>query len=134
MSFSENSFQNGQCFTAFLRFQNNDGSFVSDNKGKQRPVIILQDPIDSKFYAFKVTGQVHKSLNKKYGYQLRDWKEAGFRKPSIIKCNIDNRFEIEPYLLHRNFGQLTENDLRGFLTQLIKVRKMEHENDNEIER
>lgn len=134
MSSNSPSFQNGDCYTAYIRYQHNDGTFISGNKGKPRPVVIIQDPTDQKFYAFKVTGQVHKPFNKRNGYSLNDWNESGFNKPSIVKCNTDNRFEIDPTNLGRKFGKLTENDLRGFLTKLIKVRKLEHQNENELDR
>lgn len=134
MSSNSKTYESGQCYTAFLRFQNNDGTFVSDNQGKPRPVIIIQDPIDQKFYAFKVTGQVDKPSNIRNGYLLNDWKKAGFKKPSIIKCNIQNRFEIDPKILKSQFGQLTENDLKGFLMKLIKVRKLEKSYENGRER
>jgi len=140
MSSNSHSFKSGQCYTAFIRHRDNDGSFVSGNRGKPRPVLIIQDPIDEKFYAFKVTSQVHKPYNQRYGYLVENWREAGFNKASIIKCGTDNRFEIDPDSLGFQFGELTEDDLKGFLTKRIQVKKLElqrerdNENDNGMER
>jgi len=134
MSLKTNTLETGQLYTAFLRYQNDDGTFLPDNQGKPRPVLLIQDPVDKKFYLHKVTGQVHKSLNKKYGYEVEDWKEAGLKSPSIVKCNIDNRFEIESNTLRKCFGKLSENDLIGFTSKLVKVRRLEQQNNHELDR
>lgn len=114
-------YQAGECFLAYISFANTTG-------GKVRPVVLIHDKEENQFFVCTVTSQVDKPKNKKYGYVVVDWKEAGLDKPSIIKCNKDDMYLLkEPYQLIEKIGTLTHKDLSGLLVKQIKVRLLENE-------
>jgi hypothetical protein len=121
----------GQVFLAFVKF-----SDQQNGQGKLRPVVAFKDPEDDRLYAFKVTSRIDNKINHKYGYLMMDWKEAGLHKPSIIKCNRENVYDIEPMNIMKKLGNITERDLTGLLIKTIKVRQMEYRKNlsNEFER
>ncbi|MCU9601732.1 type II toxin-antitoxin system PemK/MazF family toxin [Pallidibacillus thermolactis] len=129
--------ENGDVYIAFVRYAediNND----NNPKGKVRPVVIFKDPEDNKLYACKVSSRVDKPLERKFGYIIKDWKEAGFSKPSIVACNRENIREINKTAIHRYIGRLTDRDIKGMLIKHIKVARLEYkimkEKRNELER
>ena len=50
------------------------------------------------------------------GYIIKDWKEAGLEKPSVIRT--DRRVILKESDVKSYIGVLTERDLLGFLTYL----------------
>lgn len=120
------SYQDGECFLAYVQFENGIG-------GKKRPVVLLHDQEDHTFYACKVTGKVNKPKNQRYGYEVKDWVDAGLHQPSIIKCNKHEIYEVEPEQLRDKIGQLSHRDLHGLLTKQIKVRMLEKEKERVLE-
>lgn len=129
--------ESGECFTALMTFKNVDGNVIStqDNQnGKPRPIVVMKDPDDGIYYAYSVTSKIENVFNKRNGYVLQNHAEAGFRLPSLVKCNKDSTFEIDPNTLRKPFGKLTEQDLDGFLERLDQVRQREFANENEMER
>lgn len=130
MSQRNNKYETGQIYIAFIKFEE------SNRKGKMRPVAIFQSPEDNKLYACKITSQIDKKMNQKYGYLVKDWRLAGLTKPSIIKCNRSETYEIEPLNIRRKIGTLSNQDIKGMLIKMIKVQQMERrkEKRNEQER
>lgn len=130
--------ENGECFTARLAYKNENGKSVAfpDENGGSRPVVILKATFQDKeiYYAHNVTSKVDNFFNKRNGYLVKDFEEAGFNKPSIIKCDSNNSFVIEPSKLKGPFGKLTGNDLESFVDRLNLVRQREIENENGMER
>ena len=129
--------ESGECFTALITFKNINGKNVSqqDNEnGKSRPIVVMKDPDDNIYYAHNVTSRVDNPFNKRNGYLLSDHQDAGFKKPSIIKCDENNTFVIDPSTLREPFGKLKEEDLHGFLERLEQVREREQKKENEMER
>lgn len=126
-------YQSGECFLAYVNFNEKKG-------GKVRPVVLIYDNEENQFYAFSVTSQINKPKNQKYGYIVKDWKEAGLDKPSIIKCNKEDMYKAKkPFQLIKKIGNLTIRDLEGFLIKQIKIRFMENQRisrkkQNEYER
>lgn len=96
-----------------------------------RPIVAFKDPEYEKLYAFQVTSQIDKKANHKYGYLVDDRKYAGFRKPSIIKCNRENICELESLKILKKIGHLSPKDLHGLLVKLVKVNRMEYRRDRE---
>lgn len=129
--------ESGSCFVIIIAFEERYGAskaIYHPVEGKPRPVVVLKDPIEDRYYAHNVTKRVSNPFNQRNGYQLRDWKESGFHRESIVKCDQHNVFEITPDALREPFGKLSERDLTGFLQQLNKVRQREIANDQEMER
>jgi len=126
-----NEMNNGDVFIAYVHFSEKDG-------GKVRPVVIFEDPEEKKMFACKVSSQVDKPIKQRLGYVLQDWKEAGFKKPSVVACDRENIREIDTNTVHKFVGRLTENDIKGLLIKHIKVAQQEYKKDlekkNEIER
>lgn len=114
--------EEGQVFLAYIKFKDKKG-------GKERPIIIMKDPETDKLLAFKVTSRIDKKLNHKYGYLVEDWKEAGFLKPSIIKCNREDVYELDTKTIIRKVGELSNRDLKGLLVKMAKVREIEYRRD-----
>ncbi|MEH6945168.1 hypothetical protein [Bacillus sp. JJ722] len=69
---------------------------------------------------------------------IENWKKAGFRKPSIIKCNRENIYEMDSLKILKKIGHLSQNDLHGLLVKLVKVNRLEYrrgqEKINQLER
>lgn len=126
-------YQSGECFLAYVNFNEKKG-------GKVRPVVLIHDKEENQFFACSVTSQINKPKNQKYGYIVKDWKEAGLDRPSIIKCNKEDMYKVKkPFQLIKKIGNLTIRDLEGFLIKQIKVRFMENQRisrrkQNEYER
>jgi PemK-like, MazF-like toxin of type II toxin-antitoxin system len=126
----------GEIYIAFVRYVEDK---LKDNpRGKVRPVVIFEDEEENKIFACKVSSQVNKPLKQKLGYEVKDWKEAGFTKPSIIACDKENIREIEPKNIKKRIGCLTDRDIKGMFIKRIKVANMEYkrelEKHNELER
>ncbi len=128
-----NDFKNGEVYIAFVNFVE-DLHNKENARGKVRPVVIFEVPEDNKLYACKVSSKVDKPIKKRYGYVLQDWKEAGIKSPSVVACDSENIREIDPTSIKKYVGQLTERDIRGMLVKHIKVRAMEHEMEQSLER
>lgn len=123
---SNNNLDTGQCFVAYIKFSFDDPHDSTGKvKGKFRPVVIFHDLEDDQFYACKVTSKIDNPQNKKYGYTIQDWKEAGFHKPSIVKCNKEEIYEIEPLSFKKKIGTLSDRDVKGLLIKMIKTRHRE---------
>ena len=122
--------KNGDVYTAFVRFAEDIHNDVNP-KGKIRPVIIFEDPEEGKLYACKVSTKVDKPIKRRLGYVLEDWKEAGFKAPSVIACDKENIHEIDSTSIDKFIGRLTERDLKGMLIKHIKVVAMEYKKNKE---
>lgn len=118
--------ETGSLYTCYIYHDNPE---VHGEK-KSRPIVVLEDR--DKKIGFKVSTQVDKPFNKKYGYRLKDWKEAGCHSESVIVCYPKDRFEVKPEHIGYKLGEVTERDMIGFLTKLVK--EMKKENDNQLER
>lgn len=129
---------NGECFTAKLAYKNENGKSIAfpDENGNSRPVVVLKVTVAGKeiYYAYNVTSKIQNPFNKRNGYLVNDFKEAGFKKESIIKCDSNNSFIIEPSRLKGPFGKLTATDLEGFVDRLNLVRQREIDNEKGMER
>lgn len=120
--FKNNSVNEGQVFLAYMRYRDKKG-------GKERPIIALKDPEEENWLAFLVTSRIDKKVNHKYGYLVEDWKEAGFNKPSIIKCNREDIHELKHNNIFRKVGELSNRDLKGLLIKMAQVRRREYRRD-----
>lgn len=118
----ETDYQDGECFLANVLYEDGTGK-------KKRPVVLLHNEEDHTFYACKATGNVTKPKNQRYGYEVKDWVDAGLHQPSIIKCNQHEIYEVELEQFREKIGQLSHRDLRGLLTKQIKVRLLEKEKE-----
>lgn len=119
----ENELKNGDVYIAFVRY----GEDINkDNpRGKVRPVVIFEDPAENKLFACKVSSRIDKPTEKKLGYIIQDWKEAGFKKTSVVACNRENIREIDKMAIHQYVGRLTERDIKGMLIKHIRVTELE---------
>ncbi len=93
--------ENLQIWSASVRYEDS-------SKVKPRPVIF----IDANSYTILQLS----SKTEREGYIIRDWKEAGLDKPSIIRTDrrvVLNESDVKEYI-----GVLTERDLQGFLAYL----------------
>lgn len=120
--FEEENVDDGQVFLAYMRYKDKLG-------GKERPIIAMKDSETEIWLAFKVTSRIEKKLNHKYGYLVEDWQEAGFKIPSIIKCNREDIQDLEPKNIIRKVGELTNRDLKGLLIKTVKIREIEYKRD-----
>lgn len=116
------SFTDGEVFFAYMEYKD-----VGGGRGKKRPVVVIKDENTGLFQALKITSQVDKRMNHKYGYKLKDWKDSGLYKPSIVKCNEKDIENIKPENIVRKMGDLTKRDMMGLLVKLIQVRRLEKE-------
>lgn len=124
--------KNGDVYIGFVRYAediNND----KNPKGKVRPVVIFEDPVENKLFACKVSTQIDKPTEKKFGYIIKDWKEAGLKKPSIIACNRENVREIDKTAIYKNIGSLSDRDIKGLLVKYVSIAAREVERENERE-
>ncbi|MEG0291018.1 MAG: hypothetical protein RR941_06350 [Erysipelotrichaceae bacterium] len=88
----------GDIFYAYVRFAEDE------QKGKERPIVAMKSEDDT-WKAFKITSRIEKRLNHKYGYMMEDWEKSGLTKPSIIKCDRESIFDIEPErIIKKNWG------------------------------
>lgn len=114
-------FVDGEVFFAYVEYTDVDG-----NLGKKRPVVVVKDKTTEMLRALKVTSQIDKPLNHKYGYKLRDWEKSGLNRPSIVKCNEKDIVNINPVNIVRKMGDLTERDLMGVLVKIVEVKELEN--------
>lgn len=121
----ESELKNGDVYIAFVRYAE-DINKDEEPKGKVRPVVIFEDPAENKLFACKISSRIDKPIEKKFGYIIKDWKEAGLKKPSIIACNRENIREIDKTAIHRYIGRLTERDIKGMLIKHIRVAELEY--------
>ncbi|KIO69293.1 hypothetical protein B4065_1466 [Caldibacillus thermoamylovorans] len=119
-----NELKNGDVYIAFVRYAE-DMNKDSAPRGKVRPVVIFEDPMENKLFACKVSSRIDKPTERKFGYIIQDWKEAGLKKPSIIACNRENIREIDKTAIHKYIGRLTERDIKGMLVKYVKVAQLE---------
>lgn len=121
----EIQFNDGDIFYAYVRF------YEDEKNGKERPIVAMKNEEDDTWKAFKITSRIEKKMNHKYGYLMEDWEQSGLTKPSIIKCDREGTFDIEPDKIIRKIGDLTERDLRGLLIKTIKVREIEYRREKQ---
>lgn len=137
MNENEKEFKNGEVYIGFVRYAEDINNDVNP-RGKIRPVVIFEDPEEKRLFACKVSGQIDKPLERKNGYVIQDWKDAGFKKPSIVACNKENIREINKSDIRDFVGRLTDRDVKGMLIKHIKVTEREYkkelEKKNELER
>lgn len=93
--------ENLQIWSASVRYE--DSETV-----KPRPVIF----IDANSYTILQLS----SKTEREGYIIKDWKEAGLEKPSVIRT--DRRVILKETDVKSYIGVLTERDLLGFLNYL----------------
>lgn len=125
-----NEIKNGDVYIAFVRYA--EERFNNENPhGKVRPVVIFEYPEESKLFACKVSSQVDKPIKQKLGYVLKDWKEAGFIKPSVVACDRENIREIDKNTILKFVGRLTDRDIKGMLIKHIKVATIEYKKAKE---
>lgn len=118
--------ETGKCFTSFVKFRDRNGTILPS--GKSRPVVSLLDPNTQKYIICKSTS-TEKTQNDRYGYELKDWKEAGFNGPSIIKCNKEDIVALKDQKINKTIGQLSDRDLKGLYNKLIEIRELEFERE-----
>lgn len=118
--------ENGKCFSSYVKFRDRNGSILPN--GKARPVVSLLDPNTQEYIICKSTS-TEKIQNNKYGYELLDWKEAGFNGPSIIKCNQEDIVALKDQRLIKSIGTLSDRDLIGIYNKLIEVRELEYKRE-----
>ncbi|WP_107942671.1 type II toxin-antitoxin system PemK/MazF family toxin [Metasolibacillus fluoroglycofenilyticus] len=118
-------FQEGDIFYAYVHF-------IDDiDQGKERPIVAMKDQDTDTWKAFKITSRIEKKLNHKYGYLMEDWAESGLTKPSIIKCDLQSVYDIDPNNIIRKIGDLTERDLKGLLMKIVTVREIEYRRERQ---
>ncbi|MCT6922831.1 type II toxin-antitoxin system PemK/MazF family toxin [Metasolibacillus sp.] len=126
------TYQDGDIFYAYVHFAEDV------EQGKERPIVAMKDQDTDTWKAFKITSQIGKKLNHKYGYLMEDWAESGLTKPSIIKCDRESIYNIDPNNIIKKIGDLTEQDLKGLLMKIVTVREIEYRRErqkiNEAER
>lgn len=124
--------KNGDVYIAFVRYAE-DIDNDKNPKGKVRPVVIFEVPGEERLFACKVSSQINKPTEKKFGYMIQDWKEAGLLKPSIISCNSENVREIDKTAIYKYIGSLSDRDIKGLLVKYVSIaaREVERENDRE---
>lgn len=91
-------------FLAEVPFDDVEGS-------KVRPVLIL----DERVYLISCLS-ITSNTSRPEDYVIRQWKEAGLRKPSSIR--ILNELELEPSMLDRRIGSLQPIDIIGLQNRL----------------
>ena len=91
-------------FLAGVPFDDVEGS-------KVRPVLIL----DERVYLISCLS-ITSNTSRPEDYVIRQWKEAGLRKPSSIR--ILNELELEPSMLDRRIGSLQPIDIIGLQNRL----------------
>jgi len=82
---------------------------------KLRPAIVLKDTNDSDFILARVTSQ---SRQAEYDLDVKDWKEAGLLKPSVIR--VHKLASLETKLVKRTMGKLSTSDIEN-LSQCIRT-------------
>ena len=81
---------------------------------KKRPVLILGEDI-AVILSFKIT--THEPRYKFPGeYQIMDWKGAGLKKPSVVRCSDLIELTTPPF---KFVGKLSENDIKN-IQALVK--------------
>lgn len=128
--------ETGTCGVVEVTFKKVEGAskVLQDSYGIPRPVVIVVDPVDNKHYAHNVTNKVDNPFNRNNGYVVKEWDAAGLHKESIVKCDRNNFFEIDPAAIKKTFGKLSDKDLVGFLQRLEHIRKREVEQEKGMER
>lgn len=91
-------------FLAEVPFDDVEGS-------KVRPVLIL----DERVYLISCLS-ITSNTSRPEDYVIRQWKEAGLRKPSSIR--ILKELELEPSMLDRRIGSLQPIDIIGLQNRL----------------
>lgn len=126
----ENELENGEVYIGFVRYVEDIDNDINP-KGKLRPVVIFQDPEENQLFACKVSGRIDKPFERKNGYIIQDWEEAGLKKPSIVACNKENIREIVKTDIQDYVGRLTDRDIKGMLVKRIKMSKLEYKKELE---
>lgn len=86
------------------------------NQFKVRPVIVIENKGHS-VLCYKVTGTEPRE-NQKGEYTIKDWRQAGLRKPSTIRAT--KSISYQPNILVKYIGKLTYKDIKLFEEQLHK--------------
>jgi hypothetical protein len=107
----------GKIYTAFVKFK------ISDKEGKYRPVILFQNQENENLTVFQVSSQTDSPFNLKNGYQIKDWQQAGFKKPSVANLHPKDLIELKPQQLKSVVGELTDFDKIGLLEKFISIQK-----------
>lgn len=117
MTFSNAELEFGKVYTSYIYFEENN------KQGKYRPVILYKNTEDGKITVFKVSSQLHTPFNQKYGYPLKDWKECGLKKPSVVDIHPKDIIEINSKHLNKIVGEITDKDKIGLLESFVKINK-----------
>ena len=94
--------------------------FSNQTTTKQRPAVIVSSNEYNSKRADVIIAAITSSINAIWlgDYRLRDWKEAGLLKPSVVKASLAT---IQKDLIRRNLGTLTQTDFDGLTQSLIKI-------------
>lgn len=96
--------ERGEIYSCKVYFENPDrkGTFTY----KKRPVLILEN----KSYLIETAEITSHSVRKwdTGDYRIRDWKEAGLKKPSTVRLTL--RVGISPHMLDKKIGELSVRD------------------------
>ncbi|MCM1364264.1 MAG: type II toxin-antitoxin system PemK/MazF family toxin [Faecalibacterium sp.] len=98
-------FKKWEIYLANVKFEDIDES-------KIRPVLILQDGNFVPIECLKMTSQ----SPRKGEYALRNWKEAGLRKPTVVR--ISKTLRLHPSEIIKRIGKLDLADIVS-LEQLL---------------
>ena len=92
---------------------------------KKRPVVIINNGlgIDIDMSTVRITS---KKPRNKFDIEIKNWKEAGLDKPSVVRCSKINTISVGQQLL--KVGRLEPEDLervkdgvKGYITQGFEV-------------
>ena len=90
--------------------------FSSEIGFKQRPALVVLDPIDSDVLVARVTAQPYDSP---FDLTLQGWRAAGPLAPSVVR--LHKLATIEKALVRRKLGRLGTSDLAAIRQ---KIRQM----------
>lgn len=116
---SNDDLKYGKIYTAFVYFDQK----LSKGGGKKRPVILFLNQENEDLTAFQVSSQIDTHFNRKYGFEIVDWKEAGFKKPSVANLHPKDLLELKKDNLKTVVGELSEIDKVGLLEKYIHIQK-----------
>lgn len=78
-----------------------------NNMRKPRPAYMMSHNDKDKIIALKITTHERRSP---YDYEIKNWKKAGLKYPSVVRCDKSEIFE--PFQIYKTLGVMPKEEIK----------------------
>ncbi|MDI3236412.1 type II toxin-antitoxin system PemK/MazF family toxin [Exiguobacterium antarcticum] len=115
----------GDVYIANLKYKDRDGNPRSHGE-KTRPVVVMYDFKKNGVAFYMITSTVTGYLSEQFGCEIKDLKQAGLDRPSVVRMGKGQRYETsEANPLGRKIGSLSTKDMVRVIEAFERITRPE---------